>query len=362
MKLINITLLLACAIITAHAKPLERLFYLTPDAAHQQFSPSQLQRIHQHANAIDVLAPQVYQLAADGTISGHVDPQLLSLGKQHHLPIMPLVVNPNFNQEKFHQFLHNHSAQAKALANLLTLCQQQHLHGLQFDFENILAADKALFTAFFQAAAQRLHAHGFRISIAVVPRTVDNPRTDYQRWVAGNWSGAYDYKALAKHADFISVMSYDQHTSLTTPGPIAALDWVDNSIQGLLKLVPAHKLSLGIPTYSGHWTTGKLDPGHVAEKFIYRSKERQISYAKALDLLAEFKPDVTWHKQWQSSYALYSNQGQNEFLFIEDSRSFQAKLALAKRHQLRGISVWKLGLEDPRSWRDQNLRPGLFAA
>ncbi len=39
------------------------------------------------------------------------------------------------------------------------------------------------------------------------------------------------------------------------------------------------------------------------------------------------------------------------FLFLEDQRSFSAKLKLAKFFHLRGISVFRLGTEDPRIWQ-----------
>jgi spore germination protein YaaH len=42
--------------------------------------------------------------------------------------------------------------------------------------------------------------------------------------------------------------------------------------------------------------------------------------------------------------------GLNEWLFLEDARSFKAKLELAKEKKVRGFSVWVLGPEDPAIW------------
>ena len=53
--------------------------------------------------------------------------------------------------------------------------------------------------------------------------------------------------------------------------------------------------------------------------------------------------------QWGSAYVMYSNNYMNEYIFVENEKSFNEKLNLAKRYQLRGISVWKLGYEDPES-------------
>ena len=38
------------------------------------------------------------------------------------------------------------------------------------------------------------------------------------------------------------------------------------------------------------------------------------------------------------------------YLFVEDARSFAAKLELMKKLKLRGFSVWVLGPEDPGIW------------
>lgn len=349
-KLTIAILILLLSMSNTFANHIENLFYLTSENANSSFSKEQLEQIKNHAQSIHIIAPQIYQLDENGVISGNIDLNLLTLAKEKNLQVMPLIVNANFNQEKFHRFLQNPVAQEKAIAEMLSLCKKYHFYGLQFDFENINIHDKNNFTGFFQIAANQLHQNGFIISIAVVPRTSDTSYSDYDRWYYENWSGAYDYQAIGQSSDFISIMSYDQHTSLTTPGPLAAIDWVEKTIQYLLKVVPAKKISLGIPDYSGYWSSGKMGSGNIPEKYIYRSKESQIGYSKVLPLLAKFGQALVWQNQWQSSYMMHSNNDKNEYLFVEDARSFQSKLELAKRYQLRGISVWKLGLEDPAIW------------
>jgi spore germination protein YaaH len=49
-------------------------------------------------------------------------------------------------------------------------------------------------------------------------------------------------------------------------------------------------------------------------------------------------------------YASYPVGGVNDWVFLEDERSFRAKLALAREKKLRGFSVWVLGPEDERIW------------
>jgi len=44
------------------------------------------------------------------------------------------------------------------------------------------------------------------------------------------------------------------------------------------------------------------------------------------------------------------------YAWIEDAAALAPKLELQKRYGLRGISVWRLGQEDPRVWTQ--LTPG----
>jgi spore germination protein YaaH len=39
-----------------------------------------------------------------------------------------------------------------------------------------------------------------------------------------------------------------------------------------------------------------------------------------------------------------------EWVFLENARSFAAKLALVREKRLRGFSAWVLGGEDPGIW------------
>ena len=173
---------------------------------------------------------------------------------------MPLIVNIGLTQGPFHIFLSDLTAQKNAISQMIALCKQYAFHGLQFDFENINMNDKAAYTQFVQAAADQLHKNGCILSVAIVPRTSDLVYNDYDRWRFENWTGAYDYLALGQSTDFLSLMTYDQHTLSTTHGPIAFIDWVEKSLQFMLKVVPSNKVSLGIPSYSGYWVTAECNP------------------------------------------------------------------------------------------------------
>ncbi|HKJ92988.1 MAG TPA: glycosyl hydrolase family 18 protein, partial [Longimicrobiales bacterium] len=172
--------------------------------------------------------------------------------------------------------------------------------------------------------------------------------THYQAWLFEDWRAGYDLDAIAKAADFISVMTYSQHTRRTPPGPNAGLPWVKDVVQYFLDHVPPEKLSLGVPTGSQHWYTS-YEPGRIQPEQA-RSYSEGISYRRAQALIDRNNAEVIWSDQQEVPYTFYARGGTFEWIFMENARSFSAKLSLADQFHLRGISVWRLGNEDPGIW------------
>lgn len=340
MTKIRATLIVVVCILVnafATAQKVERLFYVIDnEKCFESFKAN--------ISSIDIVGPQAYKFDANGILWGSVDKRILDLASQYHVKVMPLLVNAGFDQPAFHTLLTDSSARMRAIAGMIRVCRENQYYGLQFDFENIHIRDRNLYTDFYRQAAKALHAAGFAISIAVVPRVSENPGpTDYHKWIYEYWRGAYDYKALGEIGDFISLMTYDQHTHRTTPGPVAGLRWMEAVIRFVLPAVPASKISLGIPFYSYRWQPSyQNNQPHVWG--------RSLDYQEARGLADRFGGQWQWDSQDEVSFTYYPNEYINEFLFLEDARSFAAKYELVKKYGFRGISVWRLGHEDPEVW------------
>src|SRR5437868_15332104 len=91
-------LIIACAFLApplAIARP-KALFYMTQD-------PASVQSFIAHANKIDILVPTWYSVDATGLVWGGPDPLAMETARRQHVPVMPIVVNPGFNQDTFHK-------------------------------------------------------------------------------------------------------------------------------------------------------------------------------------------------------------------------------------------------------------------
>ncbi len=316
----------------------ENLFYLVNNE-------KSFQSFKDNLDQISIIAPQVFSVQASGVVWGSVDRRVLQLANEHHIKVMPLIVNSGFSQEEFHKLLHNDEALDRTIRMLIDLGKKYDFYGWQFDYENIHISDRDALTSYFRKTAKALHKAGLKLSIAVVPRdgNLAGPST-FHRYMYEYWRGAYDLKALAEAGDFISLMTYAQHTGHTTPGPIAGYTWVQPMIQFALDQgVPAEKISLGLPSYSYYWhTTYRNDHSAVVGT--------GLEYDEATGLVDRYQAKLHWLDNDKCYYTFWNNDGIYEYLFLEDQRSFKAKLGFLTQYNLRGISVWRLGQEDPAVW------------
>ena len=321
------------------AQSIEALWYSTP-------SEHSTQTFLAHADQISIVSPQVFMFVRDGGIRGKVDQRVTDKAKEKGVKVVPLVMNPGFDQPIIHHILTTKSARLKAIRSLTALCRDHHFAGIQFDIENVHVSDKGAFTSFSRETADSLHRIGCTLSAAVVPRiSEDAGPTTYHKWIFDNWRGAYDYKALAESMDFLSLMTYAQHTGGSTPGPVAGYRWVKDCLDHLIALdVPPSKISLGLAAYSDYWY-----PAYDSAKGP-RMRGRDLSYASVMDILTKRGLAPVWDEREKAQRVEWSEAGVYEYAWIEDSRAFMAKLDLVKQYKLRGYSAWVLGTEDPKTW------------
>lgn len=318
----------------------ERLFYYVD-------REDSYNSVVKHIDEITVLAPQVYIVDSLGIMWGSLDKRVEDLAKKHRVKLMPLFTNEGFQQPALRRLLADTAARSRAIQSMVALCREHDYWGIQFDVENINIQDRDRFTQWYTDAAAALHKAGFKISVAVVHRTEDGAGpTGYGRFMQDSWRGGYDIAALAAASDFISLMTYSEHTRRTTPGPIAGLPWTKEAMEYFLRFVPREKLSLGIPTYGGRWFT-RYD-GSSTDRAS--STNETVNWSWGSGHAERNGATIQWDPIQQVPFASYMVGGINEWLFLEDVRAFKAKLDLVKENRLRGFSVWVLGPEDERVW------------
>ena len=301
-----------------------------------------------HADKVDLLVPTWYGVDAAGLVNGAPNPFVLSLAKIKGVPVMP-IVSMTTTREGFHKLLHDEQAQARMNASLLRAAKEHGFIGFQYDFENIAWTDRDAFTRMAKGTADALHKAGLQLSVAVVPNAPGaSGRGPFSKWMWEFWRGAYDLEALGKVTDLVSLMTYDQHTRWTAPGPVDGFPWMKEHLDYALKVVPKHKLSLGIALYGYRWSTGNpvREDGKEAPNIV----GDYIDADESIPLAATYGATIRWDEVDRTSYYWFERDQMREWVFMPDARGFRERYALVKAAGIDGFSAWVIGAEDPAVW------------
>ncbi|HTB96215.1 MAG TPA: glycosyl hydrolase family 18 protein [Terracidiphilus sp.] len=333
--------LLVCCGSVASAVP-SALMYMTE-------GPESVRSFVAHADKIDVIVPTWYQVDAKGLVTGSPNPLVLETARQHHVPVMPILAL--FGKKEFHDLAGDVAAQDTMNGAMVREAKLHGYSGFQFDFENLEWTDRDGLTATVKRSAEALHKAGFQLTIATVPNAPGYPGGQgFAKWIYTDWRGAYDLAELAKSVDLICLMTYDQQTRWTTPGPVAGWQWTVENMEYALAVVPKQKLSLGIPFYGYHWYTGapRVDKATGVE-----SSNVTADYISAEDaeLLAKtYKANVEWDATDRGAFFFFYRDQMREWVFFTDSHTFRERYDLMRDHGLQGFCSWVLGTEDPAIW------------
>jgi spore germination protein YaaH len=325
------------------AAPPVALFYMTR-------SPDSIRSFLAHSSQIDLLVPTWYEVDENGLVTGAPDPAVLQRAREEKLPVMPIVAL--MNKKEFHALASSAAAQAHMNEAMIRESRLNGYTGFQFDFENIDWTDRELLTALVKSSAEAMHGAGLQLTIATVPNAPGYPgQGGFSKWMFTDWRGAYDIGALARYADLICLMTYDQHSRLTTPGPVAGWQWTVDNLDYALKSVPKEKLSLGIPLYGYHWYTGAPIQEPATGKVKPNPTAESISALNAEQLAEAYKANIQWDEADRTAWFFFYRDQMREWVFFTDARSFKERYAQAEENGIEGFCSWVLGDEDPAIWK-----------
>ncbi|MGH9536014.1 MAG: glycosyl hydrolase family 18 protein [Terriglobales bacterium] len=326
--------------------------------------PDSIASFAAHADEVSIAAPQSFVLDAAGFVGGNIPDQVLAVARAHHVALMPLVVNRGFSQPLMRTLLDSRASRARAIRYLLYLAQRDGDIGFQFDLEHIYYTYRRQYTEFFREAAIAFHRHHLILSAAVVGRLPGESAGSAPQGGYANWGGVYNYRGIARWANFISLMAYPQHGGFSGPGAVAGYDWVNRLLAYARARIPAGKLSLGVPIYGVEWTPrarpraeaagygdGSTPPGPAPVGWSVHG----VSFSDVATLLANPDPQAgaitrRWDALSRSHYLVVPGPNGPGQVWYADAAGLQQELVLLRRYRLTSLSAWRLGSEDPAIW------------
>jgi HAD superfamily hydrolase (TIGR01509 family) len=239
---------------------------------------------------------------------------------------------------------------------IIEFADEMNADGIDLDYEQFAFADgrgtwaatSPQWVVFVRDLAAALHADDRTLTVSIPPVYDASTGTNSGYWV-------YDHAAIAEYVDAIRVMAYDY--SVATPGPIAPLAWVQQSVDGTSAAVPEeyhHKLVLGVPSYGSNWVASTLGECPAdAEGRTNITARNVIDLATRRGGQPVFDPTIG---EWSFSYALSVDDGvtscvQNREVHWVDREGAAARVEIARRAGWGGVSLWALGYEDAEVWQ-----------
>ncbi len=303
----------------ATAGPLLVGFYLPWDAASKT-------ALIQHAGALDILAPMAGSLdSAAGTLRWQDDPSRASaLAKApDRLKVFPIVSNAHdevWDTAAADGALLNAETGKAVIDTLVSTAKTQGYNGYILDFENLSPNATPAYPPFLAKLRDALKSSGREL------------------WVTSSLAADPDaVRKLAAATDVVVLMAYDQCWATGTPGPVAAQDWLEHTLDAQLKGADASHYLVALGAYGYDWPQGQ--PAVV----ISAPNAAQLAKAKGV-VVAREPPAANPH------FAYAGADGRAHAVWYLDAATFRAQRAAAQARNTRGVAVWRLGLEDPAIW------------
>jgi spore germination protein YaaH len=283
--------------------------------------------LSQNMSRIDLFSPYWYTLRSDGSLSGReADREALTATVQRNgRKVIPLI-----NKTASDAPLLEASIRQAAVENIYRVLVDNHYDGVNIDFEGLPPSSKDGLTAFMTELAAKLRPADLLVTMAVPAKwSADDSINDF--------SACFDYSALGRLVDYLVIMTYDQHAGWSGPGPVAGLDWTEDTVRYATTVVPADKILLGLAGYGYDWS----ETGEISE----------VEAWSVPDAAAGHGVDVQWDSVTQTPHFTYWNSSGRHDVWYEDSRSVDFKVSLMWEYDLAGVALWALGQEDARFWR-----------
>ncbi|KEO82352.1 glycosyl hydrolase family 18 protein [Tumebacillus flagellatus] len=289
---------------------------------------------------LNQMTTMTFSALPDGTIEGHAPQDGLQAARQENVKALASLTNgkDGFSPDTAHAVLSDPNLRGKLVQNAIALCEQHGYGGINVDFENMLPADRADFTAFMTELSNALHAGGRTLTVSVMAKTSDSPKS--------NWVGTFDYAALGQAADQVELMTYDQHGTWGEPGAVAGLPWVEKVIRYASSQIPSQKILLGLAAYGYDWNSANA------------KQNKAVALKNIPALLQKTGAAPQWNDADQSPYFTYTAEdGAVHNVWYENPQSIARKANLVSHYHLGGVAMWKMGLEDNAFW--QAVKTGL---
>lgn len=282
-------------------------------------------------NGLDVLSPTWFEIKNnEGDIEDKGSVEYSKWAKEQGYQLWGLVSN-SFDKVITHNTLSNPDKRKKIINTLVEYAKKYNLDGINIDFESVAKEDGDYYLQFIKEATPIFKQNGLIVSVDM--------------YVPTPWTAHYKMEEVGKIVDYVIIMAYDEHFSTSKEsGSVSSLPWAEKYMTDATKLVPKDKLIMGVPFYTRVWTETKKPDGSVSVV------SKSLKMDEARKLLEDNNATIVWDEKTRQYYGEYFSDGTTKKIWLEDEKSMEERMKVARKLDVKGIAAWKRGHENDVTW------------
>ena len=290
-------------------------------------------RTGQVIEGVNVVSPTFFYIDSNGNLKnkiGESGKKYIEWAHSNGYKVWPAIQNDEAGIKVTSTILNSYTKRQELIENIVDVCVEYQLDGINIDFENMYQADKDKFSRFIIELDPRMKELGVVLSVDVTAPDGD-----------ANWSLCYDRNVIGHVADYLIFMAYDQYgASSTKPGTTAGYNWIETNLKKIIEYdeVKADKIILALPFYTRQWKINSN--GEVTSKSVVSMLNTKIPNGV----------EKQWNEDLQQYYIEYADGKDTVKMWIEDGTSITSKVSLVSKYGLAGTSGWRKDMETSNVW------------
>ncbi|MGO1370125.1 MAG: glycosyl hydrolase family 18 protein [Senegalia sp. (in: firmicutes)] len=262
---------------------------------------------------------------------------VIEIGHRSNVKMLALIHNLLYTggvakaKEVTTAMLSSKESRAAFIENTIELVEGYGFDGVNIDIEDVEIEDSNKLTSFFKELAEALSKRGYYLSASVPSRVSDEDFNPF--------SDPFDYGEIGKVVDEFDVMLYNEHGwPGSGPGPVVSIGWMERVLRYAITKMPRSKIMAAVSVFG-------FDFNLDTEKNSY------VTFDSAMNLANKYNKEIIFDPQTKTPYFKYiDEEGNNHEVWFENNESIKAKIDLASSLGIKGVALWRLGMEDESMW------------
>jgi hypothetical protein len=278
-----------------------------------------LRSLKVHGHAFTHLLPRWFHLTRE-------DDDSIAIAADAGLTVIPTLDNVDehgSHPDLVRAILADPEQRADVIKNVVETLDASSLGGIDVHFDGLEEGDQRALATFLAELSAVLRPHG-RVTISSVTLHADHPER---------------LRALANlllHVDYLRVLVSRDAGAHLEPGQDAPAPFFTSMLDALIQVVPPERLIAGISMFGHVWPEG--------------GRARTIDFPQAMALVNLHRGEAAWEPDVGSLRLSYEQAGIRHRAYVDDAPALSNKLAQVKARGLAGVSLARLGAEDPSLW------------